>query len=257
MTPETPDSLRVNPLKPDSLSAPLLTPERPESPGISTLPTLHQLDSRFVEEMKERAVAPLFSTKGFYVPVPGHASIASLPGLEIAASGGSESLPGLAGIERGRLSVTAGVGPLTLSAWGGAEKYGYFGGLQTIYGFGGSLTYRISPRMSLTAYGSYFTAPRGMNPAIGGMMSMTTLGGYVSYDLSERWGVSVGAETTRSIFDGRWHAQPIVMPYYKVNENVSIGANIGGIAYGLLQNYIDSRNARRHRMPAALPPPRR
>lgn len=257
ITPETPDSLRVNPSRPDTLGVPALYPELPQTTGISTSPSLQRLDSRFAEEMKERAVAPLFSTRGLYVPAPGYASIASLPGLEIAASGGSESLPGLAGIERGRLSATAALGPLALSAWGGAEKYGYFGGLQTIYGFGGSINYRISPRLSLTAYGSYFTAPRGMNPAIGGMMSMTTVGGYMSYDLSEHWGVSVGAETTRSIFDGRWHAQPIVMPYYKVNENVSIGANIGGIVYGLLENYIDSRNARHRRMPPPPQGPRR
>ena len=126
ITPETPDSLRVNPSRPDTLGVPALYPELPQTTGISTSPSIQRLDSRFAEEMKERSVAPLFSTRGLYVPAPGYASIASLPGLEIAASGASESLPGLAGIERGRLSATAALGPVTLSAWGGRREIRIF-----------------------------------------------------------------------------------------------------------------------------------
>lgn len=235
---------------------------RPEMPAFTPPPPIQRLDSRYLEEMKERSSAALFSPAAIMPVTPGVATIVSLPNLNVTAGGSAKSLPGLAGIESGKLSASALFGPLTLTAWAGAEKYGYFRGLQTIYGFGGAVSYQISPRLSLTAYGSYYTSPSSHNgpdirlqPGLAGMMSMTTIGGYASYDLSEHWGVSVGAEATRSVFDRRWHAQPIVTPYYKINENVSIGANVGGIAYGLLQNYLDARRARHHQAPPVSPPP--
>ncbi len=259
VTPETPDSLKTVTVLPDTSAA--ITPQ-PVTPAFTPPPPIQRLDSRYLEEMKERATAYLFAPLAVTPLNPGVATIVSLPNLNVAASGSTTSLPGMAGIERGNLSASALLGPLTLTAWGGAEKYGYFRGLQTIYGFGGSVSYRISPRLSLTAFGSYYTSPSSHNrpdirlqPGIAGMMSMTTIGGYASYDLSEHWGVSVGAEATRSVFDRKWHAQPIVTPYYKINENVAIGANVGGIAYGLLQNYLDARRARHHQTPPVAPPP--
>ena len=234
---------------------------RPENPTFTPPPPIQRLDSRYIEEMKERSSAPLFSPAAIMPVTPGLAMIVSLPNLNVTANGSATSLPGMAGIESGRLSASTLIGPLSLTAWAGAEKYGYFRGLQTIYGFGGSISYQISPRLSLTAFGSYYTSPSSGNrpdirllPGLAGMMSMTTVGGYASYDLSEHWGVSVGAEATRSVFDGRWHAQPIVTPYYKINDKVAIGANVGGIAYGLLQNYLDARHARHHQAPPVAPP---
>lgn len=250
VVPERRDSLYVVPALPDTSVAAAL---RPEMTAPLPAPPLQRLDSRYIEDMHMRAVAPLFRPHSFTPVAPGTARTDGSEFYGLSAAGSSVSLPGLAAIATGALSAHATFGQLTITADAHAQKFGYFGGLQTIYGFGGSISYRFSPRWSLTAFGNYYTAATPVNPAIGGMMGMTTVGGYLSYEINDRWGVSVGAQSTRSIFDGRWHHQPIVTPYYKINDKVSVGANVGGIVSGLLQNYINARNARR----SGPPPPRR
>lgn len=168
--------------------------------------------------------------------------IASWQGGGLYASGHSADLPGLMGIESGSLNITHTIGNLSMTAWGEATKYGYFRGLQTSYGFGATMTYRFSDRWSLTAFGSYSTPLHPLTPAMAGMMNSTRIGGYASYNINDRWGVNVGAQATHSLVTNRWQAQPIVMPYYRINKDVSIGVDVGGIIYNIVKDYIDHRN---------------
>lgn len=170
--------------------------------------------------------------------------IASWQGGGLYASGNATDLPGLIGIESGRLNITHTIGGLSMTAWGEATKYGYFRGLQTSYGFGATMTYRFSDKLSLTAFGSYSTPLHPLTPAMAGMMNSTRIGGYASYNINDRWGINVGAQATHSLVTNRWQAQPIVMPYYRVNKDVSIGIDVGGIIYNIAKDYIDHRNAR-------------
>lgn len=170
-------------------------------------------------------------------------------------TGGIMSMPGMMAVETGRLNLSRQLGAARLTLWGEASKYGVFRGLQTQYGFGGIVDFRLSARLSLTAYGSYYTNVHAVTPGMAGFMNSSRIGGYVSYDISDRWGVSVGAETTRSIVTNNWQTRPIVMPYYKVNKDVKIGVDIGGILYEVAKSYIDSRDARR-RGPGVIGPMR-
>ncbi len=83
-----------------------------------------------------------------------------------------------------------------------------------------------------------------LTPGMAGFANAPVIGGYASYNINDHWGISVGAKTTRSLVTNRWEAQPIVMPYYRVNDKVSIGADVGGIIYGLIRSYMDSRDDR-------------
>lgn len=169
--------------------------------------------------------------------------IASWQGGGLYASGLAADFPGLMGIENGRINISHTIGNLSMTAWGEATKYGYFRELQTSYGFGASITYRFSDRWSLTAFGSYSTPLHPLTPAMAGLMSSTHIGGYASYNINDRWGVSVGAQATHALVTNRWEAQPIVMPYYRINKDVSIGVDVGGIIYNIAKDYLDNRNA--------------
>lgn len=170
-------------------------------------------------------------------------------------SGGVMTMPGMMAVETGRLNLAHQMGPVRLTLWGEATKYGFFRGLQTQYGFGGSVDVRLSRRWSLTAYGSYYTGVAVPTPGMTGFLNTSRFGAYASYDFSNHWGVSVGAESNRSLVTNRWQTRPIVMPYYRVNKDVKIGIDVGGILYEVARLYIDSRDARR-RGPGMIGPMR-
>jgi len=170
---------------------------------------------------------------------PGVADIASWDGGGFSAVGGMGAMPGLMGVERGVLALYQTFGRLSLNLSATAEKYGYFRGLQTSYGFDASATYRLSDKWSLTLFGGYHSGLSPLNPAMAGYMATSNFGGYVSYDISEHWGVSVGAQTTKSLVTNTWEARPIVMPYYKINDKVAVSADLGGILYELIRSYVD------------------
>lgn len=174
-------------------------------------------------------------------------------GGSITASGRQTSMPGLMGIESGRISVDQTLGNLMLTAWIGADKYGWFRGLETSYGLGGSATYTFSPRWSATVFGEFHTMTHPLTPAIAEMMNSSRFGGYASYNFNDHWGVSVGAQAIRSLVTNRWEARPIVTPYYRINKSVSIGIDVGGILYNVAKDYIDSKN-RGNYAPAGAPP---
>lgn len=142
--------------------------------------------------------------------------------------------PGLMDVRSAHLNLSASLGPLDLSLWGDAAQIGSFNSYHRRFGYGINARYNFSDRLSLTLFGSYYTPLGSVSPAMAGFFTTTRAGGYLSYDFSDNWGISVGAQTVRSDLDGRWRSQPIVVPYYKVNKNVNIGADIGAILYNLL-----------------------
>ena len=94
------------------------------------------------------------------------------PGRIAAWSGGtlygmtdSRSMPGLMGIEEVRIGVGHSVGRFSFTAYGEALKYAGFRSLTTSVGFGGSVSYTVNERVSLTLFGSYYTSPGRMSAA--------------------------------------------------------------------------------------------
>lgn len=213
----------------------------------------------YMAALQEIRLRTVWSARSVEYVTPGQAGVMAWPGGGLYAAGTMMELPGLMGLERGSLNLAQTFGPVSLTAYAAAHRIGYFGGVQTAYGFGGSIDWRIGDRWRITAFGQYVRPMHPLGPAMAGMMPTSNFGGYVSYDLSDRWGVSVGAQVTRSLVTNQWEAQPIVMPYYKVNKDVSIGIDVGGILYEVVKYYIDRRDARHHgpvmAPPKAGPPP--
>ncbi len=152
------------------------------------------------------------------------------------AEGGSASLPGMAGVESGTINATQRIGNIYVSAYAGATKYGYFRGLSTQWQFGGTLHWQFAPRLGITLFGSYSTSAwqPGMSPGIAEMISRPEFGGYLSWDITKRFGVDVGA---RARYDNmnRWQWAPIVAPYYRVGD-AKISVDVGGIVYEALRS---------------------
>ncbi|MDE7411243.1 MAG: hypothetical protein K2M94_04310 [Paramuribaculum sp.] len=183
---------------------------------------------------------------------PGISPIVSWDGGGITAYGNVSQNPGLMSMATGGISFSQKFGQLTLTMTASADKYGYFSGLQTGYGIGGNLSYRITQNLSLTLFGNYYTQLLPLTPAMAGYFNSSNFGGYLSYDFNDRWGVSVGAKTERSLYTGKWETRPIVTPYYKVSEKVSIGADVGGILYEVVRALAAPSQA-----PGSIPPPLR
>lgn len=151
-------------------------------------------------------------------------------------SAASVPMPGLMAVESGRLTLEQDLGQFTFSVYSEALKYGYFRGLTSSYGFGGSVTYRASDRLSLTLFGSYYSQTRVQLPAVTGYMSIPAVGAYVDYGFSDRWGVKAGVQSYRSMITGRWETQPMVMPYFRISQQHSIGLDVGGILYQIIKS---------------------
>ncbi|MBO4955615.1 MAG: hypothetical protein J6C77_04355 [Muribaculaceae bacterium] len=159
----------------------------------------------------------------------------------------AESYPGLMNTRSATLFLNFNSGAFGLNIWGDASQIAYFRGYQRQFGYGISATFDLTDRLSLTVFGSYYTLLHELSPAMAGFANSSRAGGYLTYLFSDHWGVKVGGQTVRSDFDNRWRFQPIVEPFYKVNKNVSIGADIGGMLYNII---YDSRHSN-----PTIPPP--
>ncbi len=190
--------------------------------------------------------APVFTPS---VITPGQIAAWTHGGLTGFTS--SQSMPGMMAIESGRLSVHQNIGDFTFSLYGEADKYGFYHGLQTSLGVGASMSYDINDRFGITMFGSYYTPVRAMHPAMAGYVNIPTFGGFVDYRISNRWGVQVGAKSYRSMMTQRWETQPIVMPYFRLSKNKSIGVDLGGILYQVMR----TTGGKRHIGNPTLPPP--
>ena len=190
----------------------------------------------------------------FTVSIPTDGRIALWRSGGIFGDMGQMSLPGLMGVESGSLFLVQQAGRFTFTAHGDAVKYGYFGGLQTSYGFGGSISYDFSDRIGVTIFGSYYTPlHRGMTPAMQGYTSIPNFGGYVNYRFSDHWGVKVGGQAFRSSVSNRMEAQPIVIPYYRLSKNAELGIDVGGILYNIVKK--NRNGSMGGSMNPTIPPP--
>lgn len=231
-------------VRPDTVSVrsnvanqlPLLDLDRLHPEGT---PMQARFDDGYVPEALPAAdsVAPFSLTPQQFAP--GSADLWRLRNGGITASGHSEVMPGLMKADHGALTMSRWFGSVELSVFGSASKYGYYRGLSTQWGVGGSLTYLINDNLSFTAFGSYYSPTSITQPAKLGYVNTSSYGGYFNYRFADsRFGVKVGAQRyyCGPSGSGQWETQPILMPYYQLRKGVELGVDLGGILYQLLQN---------------------
>lgn len=218
-------------------------------------------DYRAIEEMDSTDIAPLGAISGGWGSAPAmpgwrvspYVDAASLPAdflrfspanetfltwLDVSSS--RQSMPGLMGIESVTATARLEAGNLSIEPHAHAVKYGYMHGLQTSFGVGATISYSISSRLSVTAFGTYFTPAHAPSPAIAGFMQTSRFGGYATWRISERWSLSAGAQAISTpCAINKWQAVPIIMPTFHVNDKVSLGVDLGGILYDIAESIID------------------
>lgn len=177
---------------------------------------------------------------------PGQATLYSWRTGEVIATGGMAVYPGLMQIDSGSIGLYQREGNFTFYAGGMANKYGYFRGLHTQYGLNGSISYSFSPKVSFTAFGTYyfgkppiFAGNLPMPPAMVGYYGVSRFGGYVNYNVGERFGVMVGVQTVQQIGTHRYEPEPIVTPYFKIgsgSKKIMIGLPVGQILYHIIRH---------------------
>lgn len=193
---------------------------------------------RFYTPLTSDSLPSISFRQRYHIPQPGVAVISSWDNGAISVHGSTTHMPGLMGIERGRLNFGFSTGNITYNIYGEAVKYGYFNGLQTSYGIGADITYRFNDKLSLTLFGAYYSPVRANSHAAAGYFNSTNIGGYFDYSFSDKFGVQVGAQSYRSTLSRRWETQPIVKPYYRISSKASIGVDVGGIIYQLLKSNV-------------------
>lgn len=161
-------------------------------------------------------------------------------------SGGRSQMPGLMATEAGKVGYSLQAGRLTFAPYASAAKYGYFGGLTTSYGYGGTLNFIINEHFSITAFGEYDTyhigyGGRPINPAVFNGMGSSRFGGFVTWEISDKVGVDAGMQRVYDPATGRWQNVPIVSPYLKLGGQ-KMGFDVGGLLYQIFHNASSSFN---------------
>lgn len=243
---EHPDSLSTAPVATPSaaLSTPAGSPhsEKPDT----EVPVYHP-------EADTSLPASTLTAPSFHYTMPQWGRIAAWDNGGLYGETSMLAMPGMMGMETGRLTLTQRFGNLSVSAYAAAVKYGYYGGLTRSLGFGGSISYDFNEHLGVTVFGSYYNNTSGLRPSIAGYMNLTTFGGYFDYSINNRWGVKVGGQSYRTS-SGEWHAQPIVMPYYRISKDAAIGIDVGGIIYNAVQQNRERHSHRQNYNPTIAPP---
>lgn len=195
----------------------------------------------------EYAARRLAFTTPRYTPV-----VASWRNGGVVAAASATSYPGMMAVESATLGIVQQAGNFTFTAYGGASKYGYFRGLSTQWRFGGSARWQFSQRVGVTLFGSYATGAYrpGMAPGVAEMLDMPSFGGYFSWDITDRFGIDMGAAAHRTNLS-QWEVRPIFAPYYKVGD-AKLSVDVGGIVYELLRGAHEGPGNRHN--PSFAPP---
>ena len=150
-------------------------------------------------------------------------------GGAVGVYGGMDHMPGLLDLNTGSVQFYQDFGRLHLSLSANANKYWMpmQSVLTTQYGFGGHVSYHAASWLTLHAFGNYYAGDLRMSPAISPYAYSSSYGGYADVLFSEHWGANLGAERYLNPMNGQWETEPIVTPYYKLNNGAKLQLPLG------------------------------
>lgn len=115
----------------------------------------------------------------------------------------------------------------------------------------GMLSYQLSDRVALKAFGGYTT---GYRPG----MNSYQFGGAFSLSVTDRWGFDLGAQSYYNPMRRSWEVIPVVAPYFQLKKS-KIQLDLGPILYELFRDAFQhsDRNSGPTIMPDRPSMPRR
>lgn len=175
-------------------------------------------------------------------------------GSAVVVSGGADSMPGLLDHESGAMTLYQDLGRWSFSASALADKYRMMGMgfLETRYGVGGTVGYRLNDAISLHAFGYYYPNSLMISPAVNPYLGTTNFGGFADIQLHKNFGVDTGVRRYLNPMTGQWVTDPIVSPYIKFNNGQKFGFDFGHILKNLIWGKQDQMMPRG---PVRMPPP--
>lgn len=120
-----------------------------------------------------------------------------------------------------RLLMNAGIGTTVFS--------GYRSTNQSI-DLSGLLSYKLQDKLTFHTFGSY-------SQSISSNFKSYQYGASMSYDITDKFGMEVGAQRYYNSAINKWETDPIIVPYYKFKK-VNIGMDFGGIAKEVIRGLI-------------------
>lgn len=162
-------------------------------------------------------------------------------------SGGQTSIPGIGRFNNASLGYQHAFNQrLTLQLGVDAMKINMIHSTGQAFSTSGALLYQASDRVAFKVFGSY---------AIGNTYGMDThrYGATMSLDMSDHFGMEVGAQRYYDAYRGRWETVPVVIPYYNLDK-LKLGLDVGGILYEILRNAVFDN--KRNSGGATIAPPR-
>lgn len=149
----------------------------------------------------------------------------------VFGSGGQTSIPGIGRFNNASLGYQHIFNDrLSLQLRANAMKINMSRITGQAFSTAGRLTYRASDRVAFNVFGSY-----DIGNSYG--MSTNSYGATMSLDMSERFGMEVGAQRYYDAMRGGWQTVPVVIPYYRF-EKFKLGLDVGGIMYEILRNVV-------------------
>ena len=120
-----------------------------------------------------------------------------------------------------RLQLKAGIGTTVFS--------GYKVTNQSI-DLAGLLSYKLYEKLTFHTFGSY-------SKSISTNFESYQYGASMSYDITDKFGMEVGAQRYYNSAVNKWDTAPIIAPYYKLKK-VNLGMDFGGVAKEVIRGLI-------------------
>lgn len=145
-------------------------------------------------------------------------------------SGSQNTLPGIGRINQVSFMYSWSSDFFDVQAGINAVKYSFLYSTGQSFGTFGTLLYHPGKRFRIKAFGSY-------SPDSRYNFNRTSYGATIGYDMTDHFGVEVGAQRYYEPQKG-WHTAPIAIPYYKFNK-FKLGIDMGGLLYEGIRNSVD------------------
>ena len=138
---------------------------------------------------------------------------------------------------------------LSFTGYASADRYRTFN-TATQFGIGGALTYRFSPYVSATAFGSYYSVQPYLSMAAFPYINSSAYGAYFTLD-NGRWGIDLGVQRRYDPYRGEWIVSPIVTPKYHFSKKFTLELPVGELVRDVLERAVFGR---RSNSPTIMPP---
>ena len=176
-------------------------------------------------------------------------AITSWQGGGIFATSSMNTFPGMGNIASGGVSVTQEIGRFTVTGSIIGNKYHLDNRLYNNYGVSGNISYKLSDRISLNAFGSY-QHNGGLYHSMAAMpyLARSSYGATMGIDVSDKFSMEMGAQRYYDPFSHKWITRPIFIPQININGN-KFGIDFGGLLYEILHTVINNHNRRQYGAP--------